>query len=199
MQERAEQREAEEAVRTAKVAKDLQDARLKKAEGKHQTAEKKRLADEEEATASRLRTLEYEFRSHFYALRARPIGTDRFGNKVWWLDGCGSASLLGEHGRTNWGTGRLYIQGADELESEWCRIPSGLSPKEVQRRRIIEEGDGRLAPGEWACYDNVDQVRSILAIRCLTDRWIVICLFIMAESQGIPRIGAAQTAATLGV
>ncbi len=158
MQERAAERDAEEAVKTAKAAKDREDARVKKAEGKQQSAERKRLIEEEEATSSRLRTLEYEFRAHFYALRARPMGTDRFGNKIWWMDGCGSAPLYGESGRLLWGTGRLYIQGADDAEVEWCRLPAEITPEETEARRVAEEGDGRIAPGEWASYDTPDQV-----------------------------------------
>jgi len=164
MRERAAEREAEEAVKSAKATKDREDARLKKAEGKQQTAERRRLADEEESTASKLRSLEVDFRSHFYALRARPIGTDRFGNKVWWLDGCGSAPLVPEHGRVLWGTGRLYVQGADEGEVEWCRLPAEIAPEEVKARRATEEGESRLAPAEWASYDTPDQVS--LTLQC---------------------------------
>ena len=158
LQERAAEREAEEAVKTAKVARDREDARVKKAEGKQQTAERKKLAEDEESTAAKMKSLEYEFRSHFYALRARPMGMDRFSNSIWWLDGCGSAPLIGEHGRVLWGTGRLYIQGAEIGEVEWCRLPEEITAEEVESRRKVEEGEGRLGPGEWASYDTQDQV-----------------------------------------
>ena len=159
MQERAAQREAEEGVKTARAVKDREDARAKKAEGKHQTAERKKLADEEETAAAKLTLLEHDFRAHFYTLRARPIGTDRFGNKVWWFDGIGSAPLTGDNGRSLWGSGRIYVQGAEDEEVEWCRLPAEITSQNTEARRLAEEGEGRLAPGEWGSYDTLDQVR----------------------------------------
>ena len=158
MKEKAAERDAEEATKSAKVAKDRSDARVKKAEGKQVAAERQRISDEEEVYTSQLRALEHKFRSYLYTLRARPIGSDRFGNKVWWLDGSGSAPLIAEGGKTTWGTGRLYVQGAEDAEVMWCRLPTEVPESEVEARRVRDEGEGRLAPGEWGSYETTEQV-----------------------------------------
>ena len=154
MKEKAAEREAEEATRLARVAED----KLKSKESKHIASEKKRLSEEIEVLAHKLRTLDHDFRSHLYTLRARPLGADRFGNKVWWMDGLGSAPLIGDGGKVAWGTGRLYIQGADDLEVEFCRIPAEMSEHECEERRVKEEGAGRLSLGEWGMYDDPEVV-----------------------------------------
>ncbi|KAL1406251.1 hypothetical protein Q8F55_007945 [Vanrija albida] len=183
MLEKAAEREAEEAQKLAKAAKERQESKAKKAELKHIQTEKKRLADEEAALDTQLKQLEYDFRRHFYTLRTRPLGSDRFGNKVWWIDGLGSSPLYNESGKVIWGTGRLYIQGADDLEVEFCRIPAELSPEDTEARRDKEEGEGRLAPGQWASYDtpelaneffkwlNIRGTREMYLLRALNPWW----------------------------
>lgn len=167
MAAKAAAREEEEAERKRAVQRERALEKEKKAESKHLAAEKKRLQDEEDALAHKLRTLEHDFRSHLYTLRARPLGTDRYGNKVWWMDGLGSAPLYvsgTEGSKPAIGTARLYLQGADDTELEWCRQATAfdgwpaLSASEVDARRQKDEGDGRLKPGEWAMYDSVEQV-----------------------------------------
>ena len=154
MKERAAEREAEEANRVAKVAEE----RAKKAESKVVTAERKRLADENDAIVAKMRSLEYDFRSHMYTLRARPVGLDRFCNKVWWLDGLGSAPLVGESGKVLFGTGRLYVQGVEDVELDITRLPLETTAEEVEARRSKEEGEGRLGPGEWGMYETQEEV-----------------------------------------
>ena len=169
MKEKAAEREAEEAMRVAKVAQD----KVKKSETKQQAAEKKRLQDEFAVLSTKLRHVDYDLRAHMYALRAKPLGSDRFGNKVWWLDGYGSAVLINEKGQPVLGTGRIYLQGVDALDLDLLRLavanPSpeekqGLEDvhrpdaREIDQRRQEEEGS-ILKPGQWAAYDTVDQVR----------------------------------------
>ena len=154
MKERAAEREAEEAGRAARAAEE----RTKAKETKHVAAEKRRLQEEIDALSVRLKGLDHDFRSHMYTLRARPFGIDRFGNKVWWMDGCGSAPLVGENGKILWGTGRLYVQGGDGLDLEFAKLAAEMSDEEVEMRRAKEEGEGRLAVGEWGAYDTVDSV-----------------------------------------
>ncbi|WWD21446.1 hypothetical protein CI109_105931 [Kwoniella shandongensis] len=168
MKEKAQEREAEEALRNEKAAKEREEARLRKAEGKHIAAEKKRLSDEEEVIVVKLRNLDYDFRRWMYTLRSRPLGVDRFGNKIWWMDGLGSAPLVGEGGKITWGTGRLYIQGVDEEEEELLRsaasavIEEEVEKEVVEERREKEEGEGRLKAGEWGCYDSPEQLHDFI-------------------------------------
>ncbi|OCF37381.1 hypothetical protein I316_00502 [Kwoniella heveanensis BCC8398] len=167
MREKALEREAEENLRNQKLAKEREDARLKKIEGKQIAAEKKRLADEEEIVNAKIRHLEHDFRRWMYTLRSRPLGLDRFGNKVWWMDGLGSAPVLDPNGKLTFGTGRLYLQGVDEEDIEILRGAASAAIEEevdvnvVSERRAKEEGDGRLAPGQWAIYDNPEQLAGL--------------------------------------
>ncbi|WRT64827.1 uncharacterized protein IL334_001763 [Kwoniella shivajii] len=171
MKEKALEREAEENLRNAKLAKEREEVRIKKLEGKIIANEKKKLLDEEELINIKLKNLEYDFRRWIYTLRSRPIGYDRFGNKLWWLDGLGSSNLYID-GKVNVGTGRLYIQGVEEEELEIIRN-STLTPSEgeitdefIEERRNKEEGlatGGKLNPGEWAVYDSPEQLRDLLS------------------------------------
>ena len=168
MKERAAERDAQEATRLAKVAED----KARRTDAKLAAAEKKRLQEEYKLLGLKLRHIDYDLRAHMFALRSRPLGQDRFGNKVWWLDGYGSASLVNDKGQTVVGTGKLFVQGGDDQDLELMRLavehPSpeekqGLegvhrpNASEVAERRKEEEGD-RVMPGEWACIDTVEQV-----------------------------------------
>ena len=156
LKERADARTAEEALRIERRAKERQETKA----GKHLAAERRRLAEEEAGVRERLRLLEAEFRSHLFTLRSRPLGIDRFGNKVWWLDGLGSAPLnLYSEGRAYYGTGRVYLQGGDEVELGFSREAAELSVDELDARRTSEEGPVRLGPTEWAMYDTPESVR----------------------------------------
>lgn len=168
MRERAAEREAEEAMKAAQAAKERLEVKAARQEARQLAAERKRLEDEEAALEIRLHEIERDFRRHLYTLRARPLGVDRYHNRVWWMDGLGSAPLLND-GKVVWGTGRLYLQGAEELDIELCRqslpfVTQGLGidmPREVlEAKRDKEEGEGRLAPGEWAVYDTPEQLNA---------------------------------------
>ncbi|GMK57836.1 hypothetical protein CspeluHIS016_0406700 [Cutaneotrichosporon spelunceum] len=167
MRERAAEREAEEAMKAAAAAKERQEVKAARAEARQLAADRKRLEDEETALEIKLHEIERDFRRHLYTLRARPLGVDRWHNRVWWLDGLGSAPLLND-GKVLWGTGRLYIQGAEDLDIELSRrgLPhatQGLgvekSAAEIASKRATEEGEAKLAPGEWAVYDTPEQLQ----------------------------------------
>ncbi|EIW71309.1 hypothetical protein TREMEDRAFT_27184 [Tremella mesenterica DSM 1558] len=147
------------ANRTAVANAQREEAKIRRLEGTVKSAEKRRLTEEEEMYLVKLHGLEHDFRSHLYTLRARPMGMDRFGNKLWWMDGLGSAPLLNEVGKVMVGTGRVYLQGAEDLEVEYHRVTAGeVSVEEVEERRKKEEGEGRLGPGEWGVYDTPEQL-----------------------------------------
>jgi len=207
MRERAAEREAEEAVKSAKAVRDQADARAKKNESKVLITEKKRLTDELDALKAKLRSLEFDFRSHLFTLRTKPFGYDRFGNKVWWLDGLGSAPLYGDNGKVVLGTARLYLQGVEESDAEYLELRSvsgeDYGPpgsEEVEERRGLEEGEGRLGPGEWAVYETPDQVRlsfllsswslsSSASAACLT---FLLKLPLLSRNSGPPPIPFAD-------
>lgn len=173
MKEKAAEREAEEAMRVAKAAKERKEIKAKKTEAKQLASEKKRLQDEEEQLDAQLKQLELDFRRYLYALRARPLGTDRFGNKVWWMDGLGSAPLYRDGSpKILWGTGRIYVQGGDDLELELTRaacadiapVPEMVPTAEaLEARRKAEEGEGRLSQGQWAYYDTPEQLQAFMS------------------------------------
>lgn len=154
MKEKAAEREAEESMRLAKAAED----QIKSTESKAQAAERKRLSEEFALVATKLRHVDYDLRAHMYALRARPLGQDRFGNKVWWMDGLGSNPLINEKGVMGFGSGRVFVQGADEEETKVLRESvEGVTEGMVDAKRKEDEGDV-LRPGEWASYDDPEQV-----------------------------------------
>lgn len=166
MRERAAEREAEEAMKAAAAAKERQEVKAARAEARQLALDRKRLEDEEAALEVKLHEIERDFRRHLYTLRARPLGLDRWHNRVWWLDGLGSAPLLND-GKVVWGTGRLYIQGAEDLDIELARqglphVTQGLGVEIAAHvlagKRAHEEGDAKLAPGEWAVYDTPEQL-----------------------------------------
>lgn len=164
MASKAASRAEEEAARLIRVKAERDILKAKKNETKALSAEKRRLLDEDGRLRFRLRELEYEFRSHIYTLRSRPFGIDRFGNKVWWMDGIGSSAPLasgtaGEGGVTyGFGTGRIYIQGVEDDDLGELITLAEVDAGEVETRRKKEEGEGRLGPGEWGQYDTPEQV-----------------------------------------
>lgn len=155
---KAAERAEEEAQRLQKANLERDMLKAKKVETKALSTEKKRLIEEDERLTLRLRELEHEFRSHLFTLRARPFGVDRFGNRVWWMDGLGSSAPLLVDGKYTYGTGRVYLQGVEEEDLDYLVMASECDRSEVDVRRDKEEGLGRLRPGEWGMYDDPDQV-----------------------------------------
>jgi bromodomain adjacent to zinc finger domain protein 1A len=117
--------------------------------------------------------------SLFLLLRSKPVGIDRFCNKIWWFDGTGSMSALStvpfdttamttttaddgteSASSASYGTGRLYIQGSTAEERRRLGIKFGVPEEEIAERRKKEEGEeGLLEEGEWGVYDEPDKVR----------------------------------------
>ncbi|OCF58877.1 hypothetical protein L486_03368 [Kwoniella mangroviensis CBS 10435] len=167
MKEKALEREAESNLRNQKLAKEREELRIKKLEGKHIANEKKRLMEEEEAINLKLKHLEYDFRRWIYTLRSKPLGYDRFGNKYWWMDGLGSSQILNSDGKVNLGTGRLFVQGVDPEEEDILRnlatnvVEEEVTKEYVDERRSREEG-GKLDAGQWAIYDYPEQLQELM-------------------------------------
>jgi len=141
-------------------AKQREIARAKVAAEKQAQAEHRRLDEEVNKLERRLESIEREFRKLLGAIRAKPLGKDRFHNRVWWFDGMGSMSLLGSGGVVQYGTGRIFLQGPTGIELE---MMSRREENDVDARREEEEGEGLLAPGEWAVYTESEEVDEFVA------------------------------------
>ena len=153
-------------------SKEREAARAKQASIKHAAAEKRRLDEEVGKLERRLEGIEREFRKLLGAVRVKPLGRDRFYNRIWWFDGMGSASLVGSGGMTQYGAGRLFIQGPSEFDLDLL----GQREEDLEERRLEEEGeDGMLKSNEWGVYSEIEEVgcpfRSIPEFCLLTVRF----------------------------
>ncbi|KAH9982519.1 ATP-utilizing chromatin assembly and remodelling N-terminal-domain-containing protein [Lactifluus volemus] len=142
-------------------AKQREAARAKAASVKQAMAEHRRLDEEVNKLERRLEGIEREFRQLLGSVRVKPLGKDRFYNRIWWFDGMGSASLLGSGGIVQYGAGRLFIQGPSVFDQE---ILDRREEGDVHARRLEEEGeDGMLSVGEWAVYTDLEEVDEFTA------------------------------------
>ena len=139
-------------------AKKRELARAKVASAKQALAEHRRLDEEVNKIDRRLEGIEREFRKLLGGVRVKPLGRDRFYNRIWWFDGTGSASLLGSGGVVQYGAGRIFVQGPSEFDSE---LLERRKEEDLYARRLEEEGqEGILGPGEWGVYAELEEVRS---------------------------------------
>ncbi|KAF8634015.1 hypothetical protein AX15_001187 [Amanita polypyramis BW_CC] len=137
-------------------AKEREAARAKQASVKQALAEHRRLDEEVNKLERRLEAIEREFRKLLGSVRVKPLGRDRFYNRIWWFDGMGSASLVGSGGIAQYGTGRLFIQGPSEFDVE---LLERRNDEGIDERRREEEGEeGILEPGDWAVYSELEEV-----------------------------------------
>ncbi|KAG8844443.1 hypothetical protein FRB96_003031 [Tulasnella sp. 330] len=144
-------------------AKERAMAREKEKEAKAAQASHRRKDDDLTKLDRRLEAIEREFRQIMGLSRTRPLGRDRFYNRVWWCDGLGSASLLGHSGNVVYGTGRVFFQGPSEVDQEVMEGREDFK-SEILERRLTEEGeDGTLGSGEWACYSEPEQLEAFAA------------------------------------
>ncbi|KAJ3729623.1 hypothetical protein C8R42DRAFT_637818 [Lentinula raphanica] len=83
---------------------------------------------------------EGNFRKLFGGVRVKPMGKDRFYNRIWWLGGLGSSNLSGSGGAAQYGAGRIFIwQGLSDFDlALMMRCTGDEAP--VQMRLLEEEG-----------------------------------------------------------
>jgi bromodomain adjacent to zinc finger domain protein 1A len=144
---------------SAQHAKQREIARAKVASAKQAQAEHRRLDEEVNKLERRLEGIEREFRKLLGSIRVKPLGKDRFYNRIWWFDGMGSASLLGSGGVVQYGAGRLFIQGPSQFDLELLE----KRKDEVVPRRKEEEGEqGMLGANDWGVYTDLEEVRDEL-------------------------------------
>ncbi|CAL1696016.1 unnamed protein product [Somion occarium] len=141
-------------------ATERQLARARQANEKQKLAEHRRLDEEVNKLERRLEGIERDFRKLLGAIRVKPLGRDRFYNRIWWFDGMGSASLIGSGGAIQYGSGRIFVQGPSEFDNEVLERRDG----DVKARRLEEEGEeGMLGVGEWAVYDTIESMDAFVA------------------------------------
>lgn len=139
-------------------SKQREAARAKQASVKQALAEHRRLDEEVNKLERRLEAIEREFRKLLGGVRVKPMGKDRFYNRIWWFDGLGSGSLVASGGATQYGAGRIFIQGPSESDLDLMMRRVG-DDVPLQTRRLEEEGEeGILGPGDWAVYSDMEEV-----------------------------------------
>jgi len=106
---------------------------------------------------AQIESLEIEFRQYVYISRMRPIGKDRFHYKVWWFDGVGALALVNAEGETQYGTGKLFIQGPGVDEQGMIAKKVEDDPS-VSIRRQLEDGPSMLGLDEWGWYETPEEV-----------------------------------------
>ena len=155
----ARQKDLRIKTQTIAHSKEREAARVKQAAQKQALAEHRRVDEEVNKIERRLEGIEREFRRLLGGVRVKPLGRDRFFNRIWWFDGMGSASLVGSGGTALYGSGRLFIQGPSEFDDDILQKKQYFDHEDIESRRLEEEGkDGILGPNEWAVYNDIDEV-----------------------------------------
>ncbi|KAH9486764.1 Imitation switch two complex protein 1 [Psilocybe cubensis] len=166
-------------------SKEREAARAKQASQKQAIAEHRRLDEEVNKLERRLEGIEREFRKLLGAVRVKPLGRDRFYNRIWWFDGMGSASLVGSGGIALYGTGRLFIQGPSEFDLQQLEKKALEDNEDIDQRRREEEGEeGMLKSSDWAAYTELEEIEAFvswlnpkghreLALKTLLTKWWV--------------------------
>ncbi|KAL5641607.1 hypothetical protein ACGC1H_001922 [Rhizoctonia solani] len=154
-------------------------ARAQAAEHKGLVKQRQAHIDEATKLEKQLAEIEREFRQLLGATRMKPLGKDRFHNRLWWFDGIAGVGMGGkvpegkgskgkgravekEREREAQGVGRIFLQGPEK--GEWEFVMNGRDERAVRARRIAEEGEEyMLEPGEWAMYAEPEQVDEFIA------------------------------------
>ncbi|KAJ6627227.1 chromatin remodeling complex protein [Mycena sp. CBHHK59/15] len=148
-------------TQSAGSGKQREAARAKQASIKQALAEHRKLDEEVNKLERRLEGIEREFRKLLCSIRVKPLGKDRFHNRIWWFDGMGSGSLVGSGGVTQYGAGRLFIQGPSEFDMD---LLTARTDEDIEERRKEEEGvEGMLETGDWAVYSDQEELDEFVA------------------------------------
>ncbi|KAK4047347.1 hypothetical protein OIO90_006206 [Microbotryomycetes sp. JL221] len=118
-----------------------------------------------------------EMRRWYGVSRCRPLGTDRFMCKYWWLDGLGSMSLvssdetvangleINEHEIANtinqWQTGRLLVQGPSAGDMEWATAQLGDVGKSPAKDDDLDRAV-LVGVDEWGFLDDSKELDGLI-------------------------------------
>lgn len=152
-----------QSLRRKAQAKSREISRSNAASTRKAAADLRKLEEEVNKVDRRLEAIEREFRKLLGCIRAKPMGKDRFHNRIWWFDGLGSGTLVASGGGTVWSTGRVFIQGPSDVDRDLLNKREA-EDGDVKKRRLEEEGDeGMLGTNEWAAYSDPEQVEEFVA------------------------------------
>ena len=152
-----------QSLRRKAQAKSREISRSNAASTRKAAADLRKLEDEVHKLDRRLEAIEREFRKLLGCIRAKPMGKDRFHNRIWWFDGLGSGTLVASGGGTVWSTGRVFIQGPSELDQALLDKREA-EDGDVKKRRLEEESaEGMLDVNEWGAYSEPEQVEELVA------------------------------------
>lgn len=151
-----------QSLRRKAQAKQREISRSNAASTRKAAADLRKLEEEVNKFDRRLEAIEREFRKLLGCIRAKPMGKDRFHNRIWWFDGLGSGTLVASGGGPLWGTGRVFIQGPSGLDRDLLDRREA-EDGDVKKRRLEEEGaNGMLEVNEWAAYSEPEQVEELV-------------------------------------
>jgi len=151
-----------QSLRRKAQAKSREISRSNAASTRKAASDLRKLEDEVNKFDRRLEAIEREFRKLLGCIRVKPMGKDRFHNRIWWFDGLGSGTLVASGGGTVWSAGRVFIQGPSELDRDLLDKRE-VEDGDVKKRRLEEEGvDGMLGVNEWAAYSEPEQVEELV-------------------------------------
>lgn len=152
-----------QSLRRRAQAKSREISRSNAASTRKAAADLRKLEEEVNKFERRLEAIEREFRKLLGCIRSKPMGKDRFHNRIWWFDGLGSGTLVASGGGPVWSTGRVFIQGPSELDQDLLDKREA-EDRDVKKRRMEEEGaEGILGVNEWAVYSDPEQVEELVA------------------------------------
>jgi bromodomain adjacent to zinc finger domain protein 1A len=152
-----------QSLRRKAQAKSREISRSNAASARRAAADLRKFEEEVNKCDRRLEAIEREFRKLLGCIRVKPMGKDRFHNRIWWFDGLGSGTLVASGGGVVWGTGRVFIQGPSELDRDLLDKRQA-EDGDVKKRRLEEEGEeGILGVNEWAAYSDPEQVEELVA------------------------------------
>ena len=152
-----------QSLRRKAQAKSREISRTNAASTRKAAADLRKLEDEVNKVDRRLEAIEREFRKLLGCIRAKPMGKDRFHNRIWWFDGLGSGTLVASGGGTVWSTGRVFVQGPSELDRALLDKREA-EDGDVKKRRLEEEGvEGMLDVNEWSAYSEPAQAEELVA------------------------------------
>jgi len=152
-----------QSLRRKAQAKSREISRSNAASTRKAAADLRKLEEEVNKFDRRLEAIEREFRKLLGCIRVKPMGKDRFHNRIWWFDGLGSGTLVASGGGAVWSAGRVFIQGPSELDRDLLDKRE-VEDGDVKKRRLEDEGvDGMLDVNEWAAYSEPEQVEELVA------------------------------------
>lgn len=163
LREQTLKKRAEEKSRDATMSAEKKKMAAKNSFTKARRSELQRLEDEETRSNRREEIFERDYRKYINAARMRPLGKDRFHDSYWWFDGVGNTNLI-QAGQVLYNTGRIFVQGPSQ--DDWEMLQRERNINEIEERKKVEcHPEGVLGIGEWAVYEESEEVSTRIYLR----------------------------------